>query len=259
MHSTAFSGRAWVCVGFPTFGDPCSAPNPLKTDKGDLLLSQPYQAVSPGNPPSYGDTLSGGIFSAVVDGHNGSDDATKVVPMSSGSAPITYNGLLVSDVTMGGQHFTGALVCLSFAADTRTVLPFTDSTSYGFINQTGDAKVTVIAGSRNITADFAPGQIYVYYDIKNSSVGFGSSAGGRGYRLSLTATEPPDSIYGFENSTLGAVADIMRIPGDAANYTPLTQTLVTDLTNPTTLSGNASSCGALDPTTAICSSLARSA
>jgi hypothetical protein len=255
MHSTAFSGRAWVCVGFPTFGAPCSAPNPLQTDKGDLLLSQPYQAVSPGIPPSYGDPLSGGIFSALLDGHSGSDDAANVFPMSSGSVPITYNGLLVSDVTIGGQYFTGALVYLSFAADTRTVLPFTDSTSYGFINQTGNAKVTVVAGSRSITADFAPGQIYVYYDIKNSSAGFGSSAGGRGYPLSLTATEPPDSIYGFEHSTLGAVADIMRTPADVVNYTPLTRTLVTDLTNPTTLSGNASSCGALDPTTAICSSL----
>ncbi len=64
-----------------------------------------------------------------------------------------------------------------------------------------------------------------------------------------------NSFYGFQHSTLGAAADIMRTPADAANYTPATATLVTKLRNSTTLSGNASSCGALDPTTAICSNL----
>jgi hypothetical protein len=47
----------------------------------------------------------------------------------------------------------------------------------------------------------------------------------------------------------------MRTPADTVNYTPLTATLVTKLRNSTTLSGNASSCGALDPTTAICTNL----
>jgi hypothetical protein len=249
-HDTAFSGHAWICVGFPTFGNPCSAPNPLKTDKGDLLLSQPYQVQLPGTPPSYGDPLSGGLFSVEVGERNPWE-----VTRASRFAPITYNALLVSDVTLGRHSFKGAIVYLSFAADTDTVVPFTDATSSGYFNPLGRAKVTILAGWRSISAEFAPGQIYIYLDVKNSVVGFGSNAGGRGYPLSLTATQPPNSIYGFENSTLGAVADIMRIPADAANYSPLTQSLVTDLTNATTLSGNASSCGALDPATAICSSL----
>jgi hypothetical protein len=45
QQNVAYSGRADICVGFPTFGAPCSAPNPLQTDKGALLLYQRYQQV----------------------------------------------------------------------------------------------------------------------------------------------------------------------------------------------------------------------
>jgi hypothetical protein len=139
--------------------------------------------------------------------------------------------LVASDVTIDGKHFTGALVQLSFSADTKTVIPFFDANSYGFMNLAGKARVTVIAGGQVINASFAPNQLYVYFDIKNSAVGFGSKTAGRGYPLALTATEPP-SIYAFENSTLGAVGDILRAPANAVKYTPLTQTLITDLTKP---------------------------
>lgn len=251
VHNVGFSGRAWVCVGFPTLGKQCSPPNPLQTDKGTLLLTQPYQAISPGPPPSFNDTISGGLFYAVL----GEDQINWDGAMTSRTAPITYKALVIADVTLGASHFNGALVYLSFASDPRSVLPFSDASSYGYINQSGAAKVTIITGDGNLSASFNSHQLYVYFDIKNSAVGFGSGAGGRGYPLALTATEPPNSIYGFENSTLGAVGNILRTHDDLANYTPLTQTLVTDLTNATTLSGNGSSCGALDPTTAICSNL----
>ena len=254
-HSTGFSGRAWVCVGFPTFGKPCSAPNPLHTDKGDLLLQQPYQAVDPTTtPPSFHDPLGGGLFTAVVNGPSIVGDVAQA-PILSSDFGITYNGMLITDVTIGGQTFKGALVYLSFQSSPFTVFPFSDANSYGYFNPFGSAKVTVIANNSRTTAYFAPGQLYVYYDVKNSAVGFGSWAGGRGYPLAFTATQPSGSFYGFQHSTLGAAADIMRTPADAVNYTPPTATLVTKLRNSTTLSGNASSCGALDPTTAICTNL----
>jgi hypothetical protein len=140
-------------------------------------------------------------------------------------------------------------------ASPLTVFPFSDATSYGYFNPFGRAKATIVANNTRTPAYLAPGQLYVYYDVKNSAVGFGSWAGGRGYPLAFTATQPLNSFYGFQHSTLGAAADIMRTPADAANYTPATATLVTKLRNSTTLSGNASSCSALDPTTAICSNL----
>ena len=251
VHNVGFSGRAWVCPGFPTNGFPCNAPNPLSTDKGTLLLNQPYQAVGSGNPPSYGDTLSGGIFTAVLGGpFNWGGVAT------TGFAPITYKALVVTDVNLDGHLYQDTPVYLSFTSDPRSVHPFVDASSYGYFTETGTGRVTVISPNGNISATFAQHQLYVYFDVKNSVVGFGSIAGGRGYPLALTAAQPPDTIYGFENSTLGAVADILRTPADIAKYTPLTQTLLTNLTNETTLSGNASSCGALDPTTAICTHLA---
>jgi hypothetical protein len=163
--------------------------------------------------------------------------------------------MLISDVTLGTQHYTGALVYLSFAADPRTVSPFADATSYGYVNPFGRGKVTIVAGNGTTSAYFAPGQLYIYYDVKNSAVGFGSYAAGRGYPLTFTATQPSGSFYGFQHSTLGAAADIMRTPADIVSYTPLTANLVTNLRNSTTLCGNASSCDVLDPTTAICTNL----
>ena len=46
-----------------------------------------------------------------------------------------------------------------------------------FINSTGDAHVTIVSDGRVVLADFDSGQIYVYYDLGNASVGFGSTAG----------------------------------------------------------------------------------
>ena len=253
-ETAGYSGRAWVCVGFPTSGAPCKAPTLLQTDKGVLTLAQPYQAIS-GNPVSFNDTLSGGIFTAVVGGHRDSDGQSNGFPITSGDAPITYNGVVVADASLGGQSFNGALVYISFQADPHNVVPFSDAISSGFLNTAGKGRVTIVSGRHVVSASFLPGQIYVFLDVKNSSVGFASYASGRGYPLAFTATQPSGSFYGFQSSTLGAVGDILRTAADASKYTPLTATLLTNLTNPTTLSGNASSCGSLDPTTAICSNL----
>lgn len=252
-ENAAYSGRAYICVGFPTFGAPCSPPNPLQTDKGTLTLQQPYQQVT-GNPPSYGDPLGGGIFIAVVGAQHMGGRNTWEFPVS-WEAPITYNALAIADVSLGGETFPGALVYLSWDTDHRTVVPFHKGNSYGYANFAGKASVTIVAGHRVISARILPKQLYVFFDVGKSNAGFGSFASGPGYPLSITATQPQNSIYGFENSTLGAVADILRTPADAANYTPATGKLLTDLTNSTTLSGNVSSCASLDPATAICSNL----
>jgi hypothetical protein len=58
VQATQFSGRAWTCIGFPD--RTCPKPvNALKTDRGDLLLYQRYQALD------NGDVLNGGLFWAV--------------------------------------------------------------------------------------------------------------------------------------------------------------------------------------------------
>jgi len=111
-----------------------------------------------------------------------------------------------------------------------------------------------VSGSRVHSADFAPNQIYVFYDVGNASVGFGSTAGGAGYPLSITANQDTYTGSGLvENSTLFALLDVGTTPGNAQYYTAETLTLATDLTNATALTGAANSCVAFDPLTSACS------
>lgn len=283
MHDTAFSGRASVCVGFPTGGKPCSPPNPLKTNKGDLLLLQPYQKLTPNppNPPDFGDTLSGGWFYAVVGGESVSEDdsSSPHIPLLAAAdesqherRPITYTGFVIADVQIGANLYFGAQVYLSLEADARNVMPLPNRTCpslprgvCGYINDGGRAKVKVISGNQTITAHFTPNQIYAFFDIAQASVGFGSHIGGqdfRAYPLTLTQHDLADGVTPCfvgnacsltENSLIGAVADIQST-GDTANYTPETATLTVDLKSAMTLSGPASSCTSFDPTSSVCSS-----
>lgn len=111
----------------------------------------------------------------------------------------------------------------------------------------------VISGRHTVTASFVPNQLCVYFDVAQGSIGFGSNAGGRRYPLSLTANQDNSGLV--ENSSIGAITDILTTQADAVNYTTATASLVTDLTNATALSGGASSCVAFDPKTSICSNL----
>ena len=131
---------------------------------------------------------------------------------------------------------------------------FNDSpSSHGYVNGEGKARVTIVSGRRVVSAEFERGELYVYYDVGSSAVGFGSRAGGRGYPLALTDHRDYNGLV--EWSTVGAVSDLTRVPADAALYTPATATLATDLTGATALFGAASSCVALDPLTGVCSNL----
>lgn len=252
MHSTAFSGRAWPCVGF---SNACAPPNALHTDKGDLYLYLPYSLGTPAYESNGQDSLSAGFFVADV-GEPGEEDQASVpatTHRTDSANPITYYGYVISDVTLGRHSYSAAQVYLSFDADASTAVPFSNGSSHGFMNATGNAHVTVISGRHMVSADLKPGQIYVYYDIGNASVGFGSTAGGTGYPLSITANQ--DYNFVVENSLVGAVADLTRVPGDATLYSAATANLATDLTNATALSGAASSCVAFDPVTSACSNL----
>jgi hypothetical protein len=251
-HSTAFSGRAWPCVGF---SNACAPPNALHTDKGDLYLYVPYSLGTPPFESNGADSLSAGFFVADIGEPGEEDHASAPVTtfVRNSARPITYYGYVISDVTLGSHSYSAAQIYLSFTADASTAVPFSNGSSHGFINATGDAHVTVISGRHVASADFAPRQIYVYYDVGNASVGFGSTAGGSGYPLSLTAHKDFNGMV--ENSSVEAVSDLTLVPADASLYSPATASLATDLTNATTLSGAASSCVAFDPVTSACSNL----
>lgn len=250
-ESTGFSGRAWVCLGFPNSSCPVpTSAQALHTDKGDLYLYQPYQNVY------FGDTLQGGFFLADVNPRTSYSETSFLSPLASafGSKPINYNGYLITDASLGGQVYPGAQVYISMESDASRVVPYTDSTSHGYINPVGQAQVQIRTGGRTVSAYLAPGQLYVYYDLDHQSIGFGSYAGGRGYPLSLTQNH--DSSGLVENSALEALLDIATTPADVANYTSGVPGLATNLTNATVLSSGASSCAnGFDPVTTICSNL----
>jgi len=247
QSSTAFSGRSWSCVGFP---DACRAPNPLQTNKGPLTLETPY-STGPG-PGAGEDSLSGGFFIVDVGGGLNRPPRSTVESEGRGRSPITYRAYTVSDVQLGNVFLTAAQVYLTFEADAARVREFHDGpSSYGFINREGRGRVVIVTGNQVREAEIERGEVYVYYDVGSSAVGFGSRAGGRGSPLAVTSHQDLEGLV--EWSSIGAVADLTRQPANAAMYNPATATLVTDLTNATTLSGAANSCVALDATTGVCS------
>jgi hypothetical protein len=255
--ATAFSGRAFACVGFASDGNvgTCPTASALHTDKGDFFISLPYEVFELNNAPRIGDALEGGFFWSMVGEQ--AKEFTLAPPLLSApvrhaAKPITYRGYTTADVTLGARHFTGAQVYLSVDADAANAVPFSAGNLHGYVNNGGNAHVTVVSGDRSFSADFVPGQIYVYFDVGTASVGFGSAAGGAGYPLSITGIQDDDGLV--ENSSVAAVADIINTPADAQLYSPATATLATDLTNATVLSGGATSCAAadFDPLTSIC-------
>jgi hypothetical protein len=167
--------------------------------------------------------------------------------------PITYVGTLVSQAKLGHTYYDHAQIFLVVEADRSTALPYQDATSSGYTNSVGHAQLILIQGSKIITAAFAPNQLYVYYDKTHGSVGFGSHAGGRGYPFSVTRHEDPEGLV--ENSSIGAITDILSGAASSTDFSPAVPTLETDLTNETALSGGVSSCVAFDPATSICSNL----
>jgi hypothetical protein len=262
MNNMGFSGRAWSCVGFP--GTPCKPPTALHTDKGDLYLNLPY-SQSPGF--GLGETVNGGFFLAELTesdrtGRHGWSFNAGFFPPESLTAtrtdhsahPISYYGYVIADVSLGDAQYPGAQVYFSFESDTSSVTPF--SVGHGYSNGTGSGNITIIGGSKTVSARLEPGQIYVYYDIDHASMGFGFNAshGSResGYPLSITANKDSNGLV--ENSLIGAVSDII-LHGDTSNYSPATATLVTNLKNATMVSGAASSCLGFDPVSSTCANL----
>jgi len=242
QSTTAMSGRAWACTGFP---DLCKPSNTLQTDRGPLTLETPYSLA-----PAGSESLSAGFFAVDVGGGLRRPPASTVRTHGFGVSPITYRAYTITDVGIGTHFIPAAQVYLTFEADAARVRPFNDGpSSYGYLNREGRAHVTIVKGHRVIEADIAPGEIYAYYDVGRGAVGFGSR-NGRGFPLAISDHEDPNGLV--EWSTVGAVSDLTRTPANGANYTPETASLKTDLTGATALSGAASSCLWLDLATGVC-------
>jgi hypothetical protein len=149
--------------------------------------------------------------------------------------------LLVSDVSLDGEPFQNASIHLSFQSRISHVTPLSDAGPNGAINTHGAARVEIKQGARTISANFAPGQIYIYFDSSTATAGFGSFSGGRAYPAALAPTQ-----VHIDTELLAAIADILN--GGSTYYSSETADLahVTDLKHEMMLADYVSSCTDFD-------------
>src|SRR5262249_38740360 len=108
--------------------------------------------------------------------------------------------------------FYQATVTLRMTSDTGSVrsLPSpVDATRRLYENRRGHATVTIDDGGTVITADFAPGEVYVRYDTGAGGAGFGSPIS-PSYPVALNCS---DSAYPSDNNY---TADCIQ--GDVVNF-----------------------------------------
>jgi hypothetical protein len=222
------TGSAWSCVGYPPGGDDalpatptgnCTPPDayPLKSDIGNIFVYQPYYEGI------------GGGFTDIASNHSGSTNrgifrvyakpsvnpltvTAPSAPARIHGSPVLYTLQTVADGWIGGQAFSQALVTFQMASDTGSVksLPSpVDPTRTLYENRAGHATVTVDISGNVITADLAPGEVYVRYDTGAGVAGFGSPLSPT-YPVALNCSDsafPSDSNY---------TADCTQ--GDVVNY-----------------------------------------
>jgi hypothetical protein len=106
-------------------------------------------------------------------------------PVPSAAVPITYEEDVLganASGTFNGVPFAGALVILTFQADTSTVFPWAvttpdGTTTTGFANFVGTGTVTVVLTDGTVVAQgtFLPSAgIFVSVDANHGGIGFGS-------------------------------------------------------------------------------------
>jgi hypothetical protein len=237
-----FSGKAYTCSGVPQFTD-CQPPTwALKTDHGDLYLAEPYQEQDVYRQLLL--SLNGGFFFQEP-GHSGLPLPASVLAPSSRvpTNSITYHMFLVSDVSVNGELFQNASIHLTLRSDVAHVTPHPNGSAYGSMNASGVARVDIKAAGHTVSAKFASGQIYVYFDPATGA-GFGSQSGGQAYPAVLAPT-----FFHSDTELFASVADILigaasNYHGPASDYSGPTFDLAntTDLKQETLLADYVSSC-----------------
>jgi len=154
------------------------------------------------------------------------------------------------------------MVTIRLQGDTGNTVTTTQGGDTVYVNDVGDAEVTVSQGGKTVTAQLDPGQIFARYDPVNGSVGFGSAVG-PWYPVVLTceqqsagcnrATLVASTARGFSaGQILSALVDIDG--GDSPYYSTAVPGLQTDLRGATLLTGYAIACAAYNYTSTSCPS-----
>jgi hypothetical protein len=246
-HDIGGTGRSFSCIDFgmpdSAYTSLCPPPNlALKTDKGDLYLFQRYQEE---NDAGEFKSSNAGFFFADTSWSESTLPYT--VFASSTQTPtrsMTYNLFFVSDVTIGQQSFINAKINLSFRSHTSKGQPLAGVGPNAYVNDSGTARIVITKGSQTISAEFAPGQLYVFFNPNTATAGFGSYAPDGSRQLAYPIILGP--LFGSSPQLLEDVSDIITNPNDAGLYSPETQAVaqVTDLKHATLLADYVSSCTA---------------
>ena len=251
-NDIAGTGRSFSCLDF---GMPDSAysmlcPYPpsvaLGTDNGDLYLYQMYQEEN--NSGEFKSSNAGYFFADTSWSENTLPYTVFAPSTQIPTSSITYNLFFVSDVSIGDQSFSNAKINLSFRSRTSKVQPLAGAGPNAYVNDHGTARVVITSGSQTVSAEFAPGQLYVFFNPNTATVGFGSYAPDGSRQLAYPVILGPD--YGISPQLLQDVSDIITNqpnPASGGPYSFETQALaqVTDLKHPTLLADYASSCTAV--------------
>ncbi|KAA6457250.1 hypothetical protein DYQ86_23255 [Acidobacteria bacterium AB60] len=238
-----FSGTGYSCIGVPRL-DCETATKPLTTDHGDFYLFQPYLGMDAAGYPT---SMNGALFIQTTRDLGLPLPASALLLSSNhASGLITYHMLLVSDVSLDGKLYQNATIHLSFESKVSAVRPLAGAGPSGAINSNGAARVEILRGDRTISAEFDPGQIYIYFDPETASAGFGSFSGGRAYPAMVS----PTNAHGDSHLT-AAVSAILTT--GSSDFSPATSTLAhaTDLKHETMLSDFVSSCTDYDFTNLV--------
>lgn len=249
-HDIGGTGRSFSCIDFgmpdSAYSNLCPPPNvALKTDKGDLYLFQRYQESSSITGTVKFKSSNAGFFFADTSWSESTLPYTVFAPSTqTPTRSITYNLFFVSDVTIGEQFFSNAKINLSFTSHTSKVQPLAGVGPNAYVNNSGTARIVITKGSQTISAKFAPGQLYVFFNPNTSTAGFGSYAPDGSRQLAYPIILGPH--FGSSPQLLEDVSDIITNPNDAGLYSPETQAVaqVTDLKHPTLLADYVSSCTA---------------
>jgi len=246
-HDIGGTGRSFSCIDFgmpdSAYNSLCPSPSlALKTNKGDLYLYQMYQEL---NDSGEFKSSNAGFFFADTSWSESTLPYTVFAPSSQiPTSSITYNLFFVSDVSIGAQSFSNAKINLSFTSHISRVQPLAGAGPNAYVNNSGIARVVITKGSQTISAKFAPGQLYVFFNPNTATVGFGSYSPDGSRQLAYPIILGPH--FGSSPQLLEDVSDIITNPNDAGLYSPEAQAVaqVTDLKHPTLLADYVSSCTA---------------
>jgi hypothetical protein len=145
---------------------------------------------------------------------------------------MTYQAVFVTNVKLGTKLYQNAAVTVSFQGDTAditaavdqngtpiasTMCTNTDGTGNGyfFLLSKGTASLSIESQGRTVSAQFAPGQVFVALDTCNGGIGFGSFTGPNGLEAAYPVAFTLGTALSFSESTANPLGTAANLSGNA--------------------------------------------